>query len=117
MPRVYSAFDLAVSSSSWGEGFPNVVAEAMASGVPCIVTDVGDSASIVATTGWVCPPGDPIRLARTLEQALSSREEMTARGREARRRIVAEFSTAQLTDTTLRLLGALVIPHTAGDNI
>ena len=53
MPAVYNAFDVAVSSSRWGEGLPNVIAEAMACGVPCVVTDVGDSAFVVDKLGVV----------------------------------------------------------------
>ncbi len=58
MPAVCNAFDIACSSSS-GEGFSNTIIEAMACGVPCVVTDVGDSAVIVGETGVVVPPSSP----------------------------------------------------------
>jgi glycosyltransferase involved in cell wall biosynthesis len=62
MPSVYNAIDIVTSSSS-GEGFPNVIGEAMACGVLCVVTDVGDSAIIVGETGNVVPSEDPQALA------------------------------------------------------
>lgn len=55
VPRVTAALDLAASSSST-EGFPNVIGEAMSSGVPCVATDVSDLATIVGETGRVVPP-------------------------------------------------------------
>jgi len=70
MPAVYNAFDVLCSPSVW-EGFPNSVAEAMACGVPCVVTDVGDSAAVVGDTGIVVPPGDPDRLAAGITELLA----------------------------------------------
>lgn len=93
MPELLAGLDLSCSSSSFGESFPNVVAESMACGVPCAVTDVGDSAALVGATGRVVPPGDPAALARALGELLDLRpEEREALGRQARRRIEERFS-------------------------
>lgn len=79
--------------SSRTEGFPNVVGEAMAMGLPCVVTDVGDAAMLVADTGIVVPKEDPSRLAQALEclvvMAPNSRRLL---GQKARERIRAGFT-------------------------
>lgn len=67
MPAVYSALDIA-ASTSYGEGFPNTVAEAMACGRPCVATDVGDSARIVGACGAVVAARDPAAFAAGLEK-------------------------------------------------
>jgi glycosyltransferase involved in cell wall biosynthesis len=95
VPRVLNALDIHTLSSAFGEGFPNVIGEAMATGVPCVVTDVGDSSRIVGDTGVTVPPRDPAALAdgwRTLLD-LPPAELDRLRSR-ARQRVAAEFSLA-----------------------
>jgi glycosyltransferase involved in cell wall biosynthesis len=92
-PRLNAALDIASSSSAWGEGFANVVGEAMSCGVPCVVTDIGDSAWIVGDTGMVCPPGDPRAMAAGWAQLVSlGRNGRAALGALARKRVIANFS-------------------------
>jgi glycosyltransferase involved in cell wall biosynthesis len=91
MPRLTAAFDIA-TSSSWSEAFSNVVGEAMACGVPCVVTDVGDSAYIVGDTGLVVKPGDAHDLAAAWLQRLTlSSEERLALGKRGRARVAENF--------------------------
>jgi glycosyltransferase involved in cell wall biosynthesis len=98
IPVVMAALDVLVSPSV-SEGFPNVVAEAMSCGVPCVVTDVGDSALIVGDTGMVVAPNDDEALADAWIRLLSETPEQRGRrGRQARERIGAEFSIASMVD-------------------
>jgi glycosyltransferase involved in cell wall biosynthesis len=97
MPAVYNALDVACSSS-YGEGFPNAIAEAMACGVTCVVTAVGDSALLVNGTGVIVPPGDPHALAEGLKQGLNLLESEQAPA--PRARIEANFDLRQLVDRT-----------------
>jgi len=90
---VMSALDVHVLSSV-SEAFPNVVAEAMACGTPCVVTDVGDAAAIVGDTGWCVPPRDPAALCAALQAArvrLASSDPQPLRDA-CRARIVRDFN-------------------------
>lgn len=108
MPAVYNAFDLYVSSSRI-EGFANVIGEAMACGLPCVVTDAGDSAVVVDDGAYVVPTGDPAALAAGVERVLNMpAEARAALGRHNRERIEREFSVESLTGKTEAMLRGIV---------
>ncbi|MGK7887258.1 MAG: glycosyltransferase [Crocosphaera sp.] len=98
MPAIYNSLDIACSSSSYGEGFPNVIGEAMACGVPCVVTDVGDSAWVVGDIGVVVPPKNPQAMACGWKSCLEmDRKEIS---KQSRARIIENFSIQNLVDKT-----------------
>ena len=101
MPAVYSALDLLVLPSM-GEGHPNVVTEAMACGVMCIVTDVGDAAYIVGECGIVVPPSSPALLRSGMEEGLRRvRLDRVNVARQCRSRIANHYSVGALVDRTV----------------
>lgn len=96
IPRLMAALDLLVSSS-YGEAFPNVIGEAMACGVPCAVTNVGDSAYIVGNTGRVAPSGDMSGLASAIESLLMMPAvEREALAKRVRARVAENFEIGQV---------------------
>jgi glycosyltransferase involved in cell wall biosynthesis len=107
MPAVYGALDL-LCSASYGEGFPNAVAEAMSCGVSCVVTDVGDSAELVGETGLIVPPRDPDALADALGKMLDRTLDAGAAGEAARARIVERFNRAALIRNSEAAVKALL---------
>lgn len=94
LEAVYPAFDLLVSASRT-EGFPNVVGEAMACGVPAVVTDVGDSAHVVADTGIVVDRENPSALAdgiTAMIERMNTAEAITRLSQRAREQVVNHFT-------------------------
>lgn len=92
LSQITAALDIA-TSSSWSEAFPNVIGEAMSCGVPCVVTDVGDSALIVSGAGRVVPPKDSNALAAGWASLLDLNQEQRAiLSAAARQRIVENYS-------------------------
>lgn len=108
VPHLMHAMDILCSSSSWGEAFPNVLGEAMAAGVPCVATDVGDSRAIIGNTGLIVPPMDDIALSNALEQmVLMPVAEREALGQAARSRVVSKYSLDAVVKRYIALYEAL----------
>jgi len=117
MAAAYNALTLLVLSST-DEGFPNAIGEAMACGVPCVSTRVGDAALLIGDTGLVTETGDPEALALAALRLLGeSPQERLARSRAAEQRIRAAFSIQSLARSTEAALLGLLEPapvHVAG---
>ena len=103
--KLLNAFDIVTLSSAYGEGFPNVVGEAMATGLPCVVTDVGDAARIVGDAGFVVSRGDPEALANALSGIVAAagqrRQEI---GVLARARIEGRFPERAMISRSAELI-------------
>lgn len=110
MPAAYNALSVLVLSSA-DEGFPNVIGEAMACGIPCAATRAGDAAALVGDTGAIAEIGDDAALSAAVSRLLhESREAREARAREARERICTLFSVHALAQNTERVLESLLPP-------
>lgn len=108
VPDVLSAFDVATLSSAYGEGFPNVVGEAMAAGLPCVVTDVGDAARVAGDTGRVVPVGDSAGLAQAWRHlADAGHDERRRLGQAARMSILERFPLQAMIEHTADQLAGL----------
>lgn len=90
---IYAAADCLISTSLFGEGFSNVIAEAMASGIPAVATDVGDAREIIGDTGMVAPPGSVTAMVDAIRKLMSeSPERRQNRANLCRERIAMQFS-------------------------
>jgi glycosyltransferase involved in cell wall biosynthesis len=88
-----AGLDVCALSSARSEGFPNVVGEALACGVPCVVTDTGDTAEVLGGAGAVVPPGDAIAFAAAVRGLLDAPAATRARlGLEGRARVTREYA-------------------------
>lgn len=106
--RLLPGVDVVCLSSAFGEGFPNVLGEAMACGIPCVSTDVGDAHNIIGATGYIVPVRDPRGLTNVLidliDRGPAEREKL---GCAARQRIETEYSLPRIVDRYCALYSEL----------
>src|SRR5690606_14608294 len=96
LPRLWQGADAFVLSSL-GEAFPNAVAEAMACGLPCVATDVGDTAEIIGHSGTVVPPCNPEALAAAMSAMCDMPESERRRlGAEGRQRVLECYTLERM---------------------
>lgn len=93
VPALMAGFDFLVLSSAFGEGFPNVLGEAMACGLPSIATDVGDCAAILGDTGRIVPRRDSSALAGAIRDMFALGADVRrSLGAQARARVEANYA-------------------------
>lgn len=80
-----------LTQTSIGEGFPNVVAEAMSCGIECFVTDVGESVEIIGSTGFKIPLRDPAAVAQAWSNAIARDAKQITDGRDAARQRIVDY--------------------------
>lgn len=98
IPALMNSMDV-FCQSSWSEAWPNVLGEAMAAGVPCVATNVGDSADIIGETGIVVPPRDTDALMAGIEKLIMmTPEQRRTLGEAARSRIKLNYDLDLIVD-------------------
>ena len=104
LPELIKSFDFLVLPSLYGEAFPNVLGEAMASGVPCVATDVGDSKFIIGDTGIIVAPGDLAAFYQAMFAACSlSASDYADLSLKARQRVIDYFDISVVTKMFVEL--------------
>jgi glycosyltransferase involved in cell wall biosynthesis len=107
VPETLNMLDVYVSAS-WGEGFPNVVGEAMACGVPCVVTNVGASHELVGDTGAIVPAGSAQSLAAAIiEMTSRPATQRLELGAAARDRVARLFTWERSVSAYVNLYASL----------
>ena len=106
--NLMKSFDIFCLSSK-AEGFPNVIGEAMLSGLPCITTDVGDAKEIVGRTGWVIPANNPLLLANCIDRVIKIKpEKLKKYSKNARQKIISNYDINHIKNEYISLYHSLL---------
>ncbi len=95
VPELMAAADLFILASLFGEGTSVALTEAMAVGLPVVVTDVGDNAHLADSCGATVGPDDEAGLERALKSLVTDPARRAALGHAARRKIIEHYSLEQ----------------------
>ena len=110
IPRLMAAMDIVSLSSSFGEALPLVIAEAMACGIPAVVTDVGDASRLVGITGRIVPTRDPVALSNAWEELIRLPEhDRSLLGQKARSRIEQEYNIVSIAERYYSLYKSVLV--------
>ncbi len=101
--KYYNIFDLLILCSAWGEGFPNVLGEAMSSELCCISTPVGDTPDILEDVGYLVPLDDVDFLIEKVKNCMDIPEELNKLGRKARIKILNQYSMEKTINSYLNI--------------
>ena len=101
--KYYNIFDLLILCSAWGEGFPNVLGEAMSSELCCISTPVGDTPDILEDVGYLVPLDDVDLIIEKVKNCMDNPEELNKLGRKARIKILNQYSMEKTINTYLNI--------------
>lgn len=105
--RYYSCFDLFVLCSAWGEGFPNVLGEAMSNELCCISTNIGEARNLLDVNGFIIPPNNIDALIKTIEDCYLDIDMIQNKGKNARLRIKEKYSLENTINSYLKLYNNL----------
>ena len=99
--KYYNIFDLLILCSAWGEGFPNVLGEAMSSELCCVSTPVGDAPDILEDAGYLVPLDEVGFLVDKIKKCIDNPEELNKLGKDARIKVINQYSMEKTINTYL----------------